>query len=434
MRGGRYRATILGAGLFMALVAGSFGPALTTGATTTEAPRPASEAPGVTPTQITTGSIATLSGPLASDFDAATPGVRAYFNMVNAQGGIDGRKLELAYSLDDGGNPSQFSSLARTLVDQDHVFAVVGVSTAFFSPSYFAQTGTPTYGYNVTGNWSGPPNLFAAGGSVQDYAPLGPYTAWLIHRVHARSVAVMAYNVSVSDEACKAAAKELQAAGVKISYEDLAAPLDGNMAPDVQRISQAGSDFILSCMDVTGNISMARAVQQYKVKATQLWLNGADASVVQRYANLMQGVYFNIQHVPLSAPTKFYPGLATYLTEMKKYSPTFTGDEVALQGWESASLFVAGLRAAGNDLTQQNVVRVTNEMTDFTAGGLTPPANWTTAHTPPGHPPWCSAFIEVKGTKLVPVYPVGHQVFVCFGSANAKNPKTISPPAGTPGT
>ncbi len=83
--------------------------------------------------------------------------------MINAEGGINGRKLMLAYNLDDGGNPSQFTQLTHTLIDQDHAFAVM-VAAYWFTPNYFVETGTPTYGYNVSGNWQGPPNLFAAGG------------------------------------------------------------------------------------------------------------------------------------------------------------------------------------------------------------------------------------------------------------------------------
>ena len=53
-----------------------------------------------------------------------------------------------------------------------------------------------------------------------------------------------------------------------------------------------------------------------------------------------------------------------------------------MQGWESASLFVAGVKAAGNNLTQANVITQDNKLTAFTAGGLTTPTNWTTAATP----------------------------------------------------
>ena len=82
--------------------------------------------------------------------------------MVDAQGGINGRKLVLAYNLDDGGQPSQFTQLTHTLIDQDHAFAVM-VASYWFTPNYFVETGTPTYGYNVSGNWANAPELVRRG-------------------------------------------------------------------------------------------------------------------------------------------------------------------------------------------------------------------------------------------------------------------------------
>ena len=55
---------------------------------------------------------------------------------------------------------------------------------------------------------------------------------------------------------------------------------------------------------------------------------------------------------------------------MKKYEPNYVYDEVAIQGWESAALFVQGVKMAGNNLTQANVIKQDNSLTAFTAGGL----------------------------------------------------------------
>ena len=117
----------------------------------------ATPAPGVTSNSITVGTISTQTGPISSNFSSLIYGEEGYFKYINAQGGINGRQINLKYTLDDGGNPSQFTQLANTLVNQDHVFAVTGVATAFFSPNIFVESKTPTYGYNVTNNWAGRP-------------------------------------------------------------------------------------------------------------------------------------------------------------------------------------------------------------------------------------------------------------------------------------
>lgn len=393
-----------------------------------------SSAPGVTPTSINVGAISTLTGSLAADFNALVPGVKAYFDMVNAQGGINGRKLNLAYNYDDGGSPSTFDSLSRTLVDQDHVFAVVGISSPWFSPSFFAASGTPVYGYNVTGNWSGPPNLFAAGGSYECDSCATPSYAYLLKQVKAKSVAILSYSISVSEKACSSAADGLKKAGFNIGFEDLNLPIDGNPAPDVQRMQRAGVDFVMTCTDVDENISLARDMQQYGLKAGQLWLNGSDQSVINKYHSLLQDTYFALGVVPTTAPTKYYPGLAAYKNAMKKYEPQYLGSALAVQGWESAALFAEGVKAAGSDLTQQRVIQLTNQITNDTAGGLTSVTNWRYSHTSAGPGPDCSATVKVKGNKLVPVFTRGHQVFLCFKYGSVKNPRPVTPPAGTPGT
>ena len=45
---------------------------------------------------------------------------------------------------------------------------------------------------------------------------------------------------------------------------------------------------------------------------------------------------------PFTAPTHLYPGLTLYLQQMKKYEPKYVYNELAIQGWESAALFVQG--------------------------------------------------------------------------------------------
>jgi hypothetical protein len=117
----------------------------------------ASSAPGVTPNSITVGTISTQTGTLAANASSLIYGERAYFKYINAQGGVNGRKIDYKYALDDGGNPTTFNQLANTLINQDHVFAVPGIATIFFSPNLFVESGIPTYGYNVTDNWAGPP-------------------------------------------------------------------------------------------------------------------------------------------------------------------------------------------------------------------------------------------------------------------------------------
>jgi branched-chain amino acid transport system substrate-binding protein len=394
--------------------------------------------PGVTATSINVSAISTLTGSIAADFDGLAPGVQAYFDMVDAQGGINGRKLNLAWNLDDGGQSSQFTQLSHTLIDQDHAFAVM-VASYWFTPNYFVETKTPTYGYNVSGNWANAPNLFGAGGnSVQDYsAGIGGF-AYFLKATHYKSVALISYGPAITSsyDACNTAATILKQNGYNVGYVDVGAQLGGSYSSAVQRMQQAGVDTVISCMQESDNITMARDIQQYGLKVTQLWFNGYDRTLLGQYSNLMQGVYMGLSgtvpyEVGVSDPSA-YPGMAEYLKEMNKYEPAFTYNAVSVQGWQSAALLADAVKQAGNNLTQANIVNITNHFTANNGGGLSTVTNWSTAHTTVTYP-LCSATAQVKGKKFVPVFTKGSEVFVCLNKS-VKNPVPVPAPAGTPGS
>src|SRR5581483_67701 len=122
----------------------------------------------------------------------------------------------------------------------------------------------------------------------------------------------------------------------------LAAQLSGNFTAPAQQIQSHGADFVLTCIQDSDNISLARAMQQYGVHPHQLWLSGYEQGFLSQYGNLMQDVYIDANgFVPFSAATTFpgvYPGLDQYLKAMRKYAPADTFNQLAMQGWQSAAL------------------------------------------------------------------------------------------------
>jgi branched-chain amino acid transport system substrate-binding protein len=101
----------------------------------------------VTGPTITFGQFADQSGPNAA-IGAARYGLDAYLQMVNAQGGVHGKKLRLI-SYDDGYKPAQTAALVKKLVFDDQVFAIVGgigtPTTAAVAPT-LDEEGVPLIG------------------------------------------------------------------------------------------------------------------------------------------------------------------------------------------------------------------------------------------------------------------------------------------------
>ncbi|PZP96617.1 MAG: branched-chain amino acid ABC transporter substrate-binding protein [Variovorax paradoxus] len=100
--------------------------------------------PGVSDTEIKIGNILPYSGP-ASSYGTMGKALQGYFNKVNAQGGVNGRKLRLL-SLDDGYNPAKTVEQARKLVEQEEVLfigAVLGTATNLAIQKYMNARKVP---------------------------------------------------------------------------------------------------------------------------------------------------------------------------------------------------------------------------------------------------------------------------------------------------
>ncbi|HEX4747552.1 MAG TPA: ABC transporter substrate-binding protein [Gaiellaceae bacterium] len=78
--------------------------------------------PGISATAIVIGGTSPLTGPAAS-YASVARGAKAYFDFVNAGGGVNRRKIDYRI-LDDAYNPAQTVQAVRRLVEQDKVFAV----------------------------------------------------------------------------------------------------------------------------------------------------------------------------------------------------------------------------------------------------------------------------------------------------------------------
>jgi ABC-type branched-subunit amino acid transport system substrate-binding protein len=124
-----------------------------------------SSAPGVTASSITFGSHQPLTGPAAPGYSEIAPASQAFFDYVNAHGGVFGRKLHLTYK-DDAYNPTNTVNVVHQLVLQDHVFGI------------FEGLGTPTHTKVVSYlNASKVPDLFVASGcACWDDGTKQPYT------------------------------------------------------------------------------------------------------------------------------------------------------------------------------------------------------------------------------------------------------------------
>jgi branched-chain amino acid transport system substrate-binding protein len=124
--------------------------------------------PGVSKTSILIGGTVPLSGEAAA-FGAVGPGAKAYFDYVNANGGVFNRDIRYVY-LDDAYDPAQTVQQTRRLVEQERVFAifnVVGTEHTLATRPYLNELGVP--------------QLFVGSGATALVREAGKYP-WTAHR------------------------------------------------------------------------------------------------------------------------------------------------------------------------------------------------------------------------------------------------------------
>ncbi|MEL4320380.1 ABC transporter substrate-binding protein [Leifsonia sp. YIM 134122] len=132
---------------------------------TPAAQSPDAPAPGVTDDTVTIGTHQPLTGPAAAGYSSISAATQAYFDYVNDNGGINGRTIEYLVK-DDGYNPATTQTVARELVQDDDVFAILN------------GLGTPTHTSVLDYlNQKKVPDLFVASGSTSWNQPEKyPYT------------------------------------------------------------------------------------------------------------------------------------------------------------------------------------------------------------------------------------------------------------------
>jgi ABC-type branched-subunit amino acid transport system substrate-binding protein len=385
---------------------------------TTRAPAggfPPVNQPGVTANEIRVSGLVDATDPTGPGYREAYDGVQAYFDMINSEGGVFGRKLVIGKRHDD--QLSNDRREATAIVDQDKPFAVLPVATVLFTGAdLLAKSGIPTFGWNIQNEWTGPPNFFGEvgalciGGNCPNVA-----LPWVAAQLHKNRIGVLAYSVAQSadcSDGIKASFEKFPSAKVVFLDKSLAFGVT-DFSADVKRMREANVDLVTTCMDFNGVLSIAREMHQQGMPAIHFLPKGYDHDFMASNGALFEGSIVATEVAPTeTAPQS--PALKNYVKWMGKGGYKLA--ENAEVGWVNADQFVTGLREAGPNFTQQSVIDTINRETNFDAGGLVGPLDWTRAHTLKQQPP-CVAYLRVHDAKFVPQFGPRGRPFTCLGSA-----------------
>lgn len=372
------------------------------------------DAPGVTDTEIHVGGVVSKTNPLGGEYDQTFKGVQAYFNMINEQGGIYGRQLELTSQRDDQLVNNQLE--VQGLISEDDVFAVLPVANifTFAGAQTLADANIPTFGWNVNAEWANHPNLFGEKGSFLCFTCAQPYLPWLAKKLGKTKVAILGFSVAQSADCAAGVKKSFEKwPTAQVVFEDPAVEFSGNpnLAPQVGQMKAAGVDLVTTCMDDNGVTALAQEMKKENLDAVQFLPNGYNYETISKFKDVLQGSYVLTGFVPFESadPPK---GLRDYLTQIAKVDGAKKG-ELSLTGWLNANLFVAGLKAAGPEFSRQKVIDGINAMTNWNADGINAGIDWTRAHTQTGDEN-CFALSKIDNGGFVPEFVEPGKPFICL--------------------
>ena len=226
--------------------------------------------------------------------------------------------------------------------------------------------------------------------------------------VDATTVATLGYGVSAnSKEAAQGAADAVELYGdetgqtVGYTNDDLAFGLPNGIGPEVTAMKDAGVDFIIGSLDLNGMKTLAQELERQGMgDVPMLHPNTYDQAFVAEAGDLFEGDIVSVAFRPFEAD----PGdsqLGDFQQWMEETGSEIT--ELAMIGWLNADLAYQGLVEAGPQFDRASVISATNEMTEFTAGGLIPPIDWSRQHEPPteedpathGPAQACASFVRI---------------------------------------
>ena len=333
--------------------------------------------------EIKLGHINPYSGP-ASAYGAIGKSIGAYFDKINAEGGINGRKVKFI-TLDDGYNPAKTVEQTRKLVEQEEVlliFQPLGTPPNSAIHKYMNDKKVPHL-FVATGatKWGDPKNFPWTMGYQPNYQSESKvFAAHIMETKPNAKIGILYQNDDYGKDYLKGFEDGLGEKGKtmivsKLTYEVTDPTVDSQMVS----LKASGADTFF-------NITTPKFAAQAIKKAAELgwkpvhYLNSVSSSVgsVLTPAGLEASIgIYTANYIKDPTDPQFQKGKEwdDWVAYMKKYHPTGAmNDNFNVYGYTVAQLMVQVLKQAGDDLTRANVMKQAANL-DLTLPMLLPGVN-----------------------------------------------------------
>ena len=345
---------------------------------------------GASDTEIKIGNIMPYSGP-ASAYGVIGKTEEAYFKKINAEGGINGRKINFI-SYDDTYSPPKTVEQARKLVESDEVLLVfnpLGTPPNSAIQKYMNSKKVPQL-FVATGatKWNDPKNFPWTMGWQPNYqSETQIYAKYILKEKPNAKIAVLYQNDDYGKDYLKGFKDGLGAKGASMivieeSYEVSEPTIDSHIV----KMKATGADVFI-------NITTPKfAAQAIKKNAEIGWkplhfLNNVSASIgsvikpagMENAQDIISSQYLKD---PTDAQWKDDPGMKAWNAFLDKYYPEANrADASVIFGYTVAQGLVHVLKACGDDLTRENVMKQAANIKNLELEGLLPGIKVNTSPT-----------------------------------------------------
>lgn len=324
---------------------------------------------GITDSTITVGTHQPLTGVAAPGYSEINTGMKAYFDHVNAKGGVHGRDIELKVK-DDGYNPTNTSKVIDELVLKDEVFAIVGgLGTPTHSavvdflnseevPDLFVSSGAQLWGNDPTKR----PWTF---GWQPDYEIEGKIMGeWIKKNKPNAKVGLFLQGDELGEDGEKGLRKYVDDQIVeRVEYSS------GNtdVGPQISKLKASGADFIVGFNTPSYTALSQLTAMKLNYDPTWMYTNvGSDPKLANSLLTEMsKGKVKGGGALDGVMTTEYIPGLGedspwVDLWEQVWKEQGGKGEltNYRIYGMSMAYLFVSSLEASGKDLTRERIVDV----------------------------------------------------------------------------
>jgi len=328
--------------------------------------------PGVSDTEIRIGQTMPYSGP-ASAYGVIGKSQKAFFDMINEQGGINGRKINFI-SLDDGYNPARTVEQTRRLVEQENVlllFQSLGTPTNSAIHKYVNARKVPHL-LIATGasKWADPKNFPWTMGFNPSYQVEGRiYAQHILKNAPNARIAVLFQNDDFGKDYVAGLKSGLGAKAAMIVREVSYEVTDPTVDSQVVDLRGSGADVLLTFATPKFAAQAIRKVGDLGWKPTH-YLTVVSASVgavlapagLDKSTGLITALYLVDPTDPEAARL---PGMKAWSEWMQKYNKgADMNDQFHVNAYAAAWLLTEILKACGDDLTRDSVMKQAASLKD----------------------------------------------------------------------